>query len=48
MHLLALEMKMVQDLNQLLPVALSSACGRQEECELPLLTFVVPKDDTIK
>lgn len=48
MHLLAVEMKMVKDLNQLLPVTLSSAHGRSEERELPFLTFIVPKDETIK
>lgn len=59
MHLLALEMKMVQYLNEscfkfkfLFPVVTGSgnvpAHGKQEECEPSFLISVVPKGETIK
>jgi len=43
LHLVALEIKMVKNLNQLMPVTLASAGGSQEEREPSLLYICCPQ-----
>lgn len=42
-NIVTLEMKVVKDLNQLMPVTLASAGGSQEECEPTFLYLLSPR-----